>query len=150
MKLGAWVLGITFVLVAAAGVVGIYFLRQAAAENARVRALALAESDCAAKIPSAIELVTMRDSMLGARIQVTASADHYNRQLKQCIVEIATFEHQEAPVYVRTLVSPADNSAILWSFTGEGEGAVRNCYGGDSKLLDCAEADKRWKKLMSE
>ncbi len=150
MKSRNWLLLALFLALAAITAVGTFFLRQSAAETARVRETLQAESDCAARIPRAIDLVTKRDSMLGARIQVTGSTYHYNHRLKQCLVEISTFEHREAPIYVKTLISPADNSAILWSFTGEGEGAARNCYGADSKMLDCAEADKRWKQLMRE
>ena len=140
----------SFVAVTGITGTGIYFLSQSAAETERRRQIGQAESDCAGKVPAAIRLVTTRDSMQGARVQVTGSAYHYNRRLKQCLVEISTFEHLQTPVYVKTLVNAAGNSAMMSSMAGDRGGSVRNCFGAEAKPLDCTEADQRWKTLMSE
>ena len=88
--------------------------------------------------------------MQGADVYVTGKASHYNHRLKQCLVEISTFEHDATPVYVKTLVNTEDNLPMIWSMAGDSLGSVRNCFSEKAKPLDCAEADKRWKTLMAE
>lgn len=150
MKFKHGVLLVSFVAAAAITGTAIYFLSEAAAEAERARQAGQAESDCAEKVPAAIDVVQKHDSVQGARIQVTGSTSHFNRRLKQCLVEVSTFEHLGSPVYVKTMVNMATRSLVLWSLAGDSRGSIRNCFAAKSTPIDCGEADKQWTTLMYE
>jgi hypothetical protein len=139
-------------VIAAVGITGtgIYFLSQAAAETEHTRQLAQAESDCADKVPATVKFIEGKNATQGARIQVTNSASHFNRRLKQCLVDVSTFEHMYSPVYVKSLVNTVDHALIFWTMAEDSRGSLRNCFGANGKQMDCAETDKQWKTLMYE
>jgi hypothetical protein len=124
-----------------------YFLRQAAAEAAVSRRILQAESECAGEVPRAVDLVTARD---GAKTRVTETSSHYNHQLTRCYVEVDTYEHGATAIYTKTLISPAENGAVLWTVKGRPESPERQCFGPDALPLDCGVADKRWKTFMTQ
>ena len=124
-----------------------YFLHQAAAEAAVTRNALQAESECAAEIPKAIHMVTDRDS---AKTVVTQTASHFNTMVRQCYIEIDTYQHGDSAIFTKTLISPADSGAVLWSVAGRPDSPERKCFGADTMPVDCATADKRWKAYMKE
>jgi hypothetical protein len=140
----------SFVVAAAIIGAGIYFMRQTVADRDRLRTIEETESDCANKGPAATEIVLKKDSMQGAHIQVTGTVIHFNRRLKQCLVEISTFEHQDAPVYVKTMVNVGTGSLMLWSLATDDRGTLRNCFNAQGQQLDCTEVDRQWRTLMFE
>jgi len=142
-------LGSLVVAVAIIGA-GIYFLRHAVDARDRLRSIEETESDCSIKVPAAIDIVLKKDSMQGAHIQVTGTVVHYNRRLKQCLVEISTFEHQDAPVYVKTIVNVGTGSLMLWSLATDNRGTLRNCFNAKGQQVDCTEVDRQWRTLMFE
>jgi len=138
--------------VVATGITGtaIFFLSRIAAETERTRQRAQAESDCANQVPAMVNLVQAKDSMQGARIQVTATESHFNRRLQQCLVEVKTFEHGATPIYVKSLVNAAQRSMVFWTLAGDDRASVRNCFNAEARQVDCGEVDNQWKTLMFE
>jgi hypothetical protein len=128
----------------------VHLLRKAAADAEATRQVLKAESDCVGQIQHAIQLVAQRDGEKGIVNRVIDSKDHYNHQLRQCYVDIETYEHRDSAVFVKTLISPDENTAVLWSVTGRVEDPGRQCFGPDSMPLDCIEVDKRWKTYMTQ
>jgi hypothetical protein len=126
------------------------YVRKAVVEADSARGSALAETDCAAQVPGAVDLVAKKDGLEGTHSRVTETANHYNQLLHQCYVEVTTYEHGDTSAYVKTLVSLKEHSAVLWSVRGISNPKTRQCFGADALPLDCATADKRWTAFMAE
>jgi len=148
MKILFWIGSATIVL--GLGCAMVYFMRQAAAEAETSRRLAQAESECVAQIQRMSELVTQKENEKGVRSRVTQSTNHYNQSLHRCYVEITTYEHSDSTVFVKTLLTPADNAAVLWSITGRQDHKERECFGPDAMPLSCEEADRPWNVFMTQ
>lgn len=146
---GIFVIGSAILFLAIAAFMFVY-LRKAAIEADVARGQALIESDCTAKVPMAIDLVTRKDSTDGSPSRVIETANHFNQMRHQCYVEVTTYQHGEASAYIKTLVSLKENAAVLWSVTGIATPKSRQCFGADALPLDCATADKRWQAYMAE
>jgi hypothetical protein len=127
-----------------------YYLHQAAAESAVVRQVQQAEAECAGQVQRAAQLVTEKDDQNGESTRVTGSVYHYNHLVQSCFVEVSTYQHGAPSLTGKTLISIAQNTAVLWSVTQETSAPVRRCFGPDAMPLVCDEADKRWKTFMSE
>jgi len=114
------------------------------------RRLAQAESECVRQMQRMGELVTKKDNDKGVRSRVTQSTNHYNQALHQCYVEVTTYEHSDSTVFVKTLLTPANNAAVLWSVSGREGSKERQCFGPDAMPLSCEEADRRWNIFMTQ
>jgi hypothetical protein len=150
MNFKGWFLigsGIVFLAIAA---FMIFYLRQAAAEATNTERLLRTGSDCEAKRLEAIQMVMDRNREREAPSRVTGSAAHYNRMLEMCYVEVSTYESGASPILMKTLISPSENAAVLWSATGAIGDVGRRCFNRDATILNCDEADKRWKTFMTE
>ena len=145
---GLFLIGSGLVFLAVVGV-AFFYLRQVAAQTDQSRRAMQVDSDCAAQVQRGIQLVVHPAKDTESLNHATGSASHYNRLLNTCYVEVASYD-AEAAVYMKTLVNPAEGSAVLWSVTKRSDGSDRQCFGADSKAIDCAEADKRWKTFMKE
>lgn len=128
----------------------VYFLRQAALEADASHASLKAESECTAKVDSARRVVTERADPSGGSVRVTSATSHYNNLLRQCYVEVTTEETGENEISMRTLISTAENSAVLWSVQKHGQDKDRRCFAQDATTLDCKVADQRWKAYMHD
>lgn len=146
---GLFLVGSGLVVVAIATFMAIS-LRQAAMQAEGERQHEKAESECGVQVQHAIDLVIRRDESSGGSSRVTDTANHYNQLLHHCYVEVTTYEHGDSAIYIKTLISPADNSAVLWSVTGRKDAPGRHCFGVDAMPIDCATADKRWKSYMAD
>ena len=133
-----------------AGTVVVVYLRQAVREADMARANAQVETICASQVPHAVEIMTKRDGLDGVRGRVTESSSHYNNARRECYVEVATYERSDAPIYVRTLISMKENSAVLWSVSETAEGRGRKCFGADAAPVECERVDQRWRAFMGE
>jgi hypothetical protein len=143
-----WI-GSAVVVLGFAGFV-IYYMRQAAAEEEVARQREREESGCLEQMKRTSDLAKQKNVTTENDSRVIDSANHYNHLLHQCYVEVTTYEHGESSVIVKTLISPADNTAVLWSVTGRIGTTGRECFGPDSMPLDCEVVDKRWKAYMTE
>ena len=134
------------------GLVGltVHYLRQAAAEAEATRRVLKAESDCVGQVQHAIELVQQRDSEKGIVNRVIESTSHYNHELRQCYVEVTTYEHRENAIYVKTLINPDGNTAVLWSVAGRAGSPTGSVLAPTPRALDCLQADQRWKTFMTQ
>ena len=152
MNLKALFLVVTSFVVLVIAAVMIFSLHQAATEASAQQRVERTESDCPTHVKEAVELVAHAntDSEGGGHTRITDSSSHYNRQLNMCFIEVTTYERREKPVFVKTLVSPLQKTAILWTITDRPEDPNRQCFGSDAMPLDCAETDKRWKMFMTQ
>jgi len=128
----------------------IYFMREAAAEAETSRRLAQAESDCVRQVQKMGEMVIEKESEKGVRSRVTQSTSHYNQMLHQCYVEVTTYEPGDPPIFLKTLLSPAEKSAVLWSVSRREDNKERQCFGPDAMPLSCEQAEQRWKAFMTQ
>ena len=149
MGFKAFLIG-TLIVVLGIVVFAAYEVRRAGLEAVAERERLKPDSECAAQLQHAIQLVAEKDRGTGALYRVTDSATHYNHPLHACFVEVTTYDHQDSAIFVKTLVRPAENSAVLWSVTGRIDNPGRHCFGADSMPLDCQTADRLWKTFMSE
>jgi hypothetical protein len=150
MNFKLWFFVCSAMAFATAGTVVFVYLRQAVAEADTARANAQVETRCALQIPHAVELVTKKDGLDGVRGRVTESSSHYNQARRECYVEVATYEHAETPIFVRTLISVKDNSAVLWSVSDNVDTKSRKCFGADASPIECETADQRWIAFMRQ
>jgi hypothetical protein len=126
-----------------------YFLREEAAANQAATQTFELESKCAEQIPEGIRMVAREGGDPNAQNHIAGSTSHYNRTIHTCFVELNTFDVNTV-ADVKILLNPADKTTVLWSATKRADPTNRQCLGPDSKPLDCAQADKRWKTFMTE
>jgi hypothetical protein len=141
-------IAVSILVVLSLAAFAVYFLRQAADEAAATNEVERAASECTSQGQLAGGLVIERAVVSGSVSRITGSSSHYNVALRKCYVEVTSEESGEHPLYVKTLISVNDNSAVLWSVKEPKETAVRQCFDQSSTNIDCSTADQRWQDFM--
>jgi hypothetical protein len=145
---GMFLIGTGLITVVVSALV-VYYLRQMGTEMESSRRELTVENDCAEQVTKGIRLVVHPEHE-GQNLQhVTESKSHYNNMLKTCFVEVSSYD-AESVLYMKTLVNPQENNAILWTVSKRSDGAERKCFGPDSQFLECAIADQRWETYMTK